>query len=82
LDEPKYLDKSATFDILSFLKENEFRYPKVAVMVRDILSIPISSIALESTFNTSRRVIDQYKSSLKPDIVEALTCTRDWLYGE
>jgi hypothetical protein len=27
-------------------------------------------------------VIDQYMSSLKPDIVEALVCTRDWLYGE
>jgi hypothetical protein len=27
-------------------------------------------------------VIDQYMSSLKPDIVEALVCTRYWLYGE
>jgi hypothetical protein len=27
-------------------------------------------------------VIDQYSSSLKPDIVEALICTRDWLYQE
>jgi hypothetical protein len=27
-------------------------------------------------------VIDQYKSSLKYDIVEALVCTKDWLYAE
>jgi hypothetical protein len=27
-------------------------------------------------------VIDQYRSSLKPDIVEVLVCTKDWLYGE
>ncbi|XP_062170507.1 zinc finger BED domain-containing protein RICESLEEPER 1-like [Alnus glutinosa] len=49
LDEPKYLDKSTTFDILSFWKGNEFRYPEVAVMARDILSIPISTVASEST---------------------------------
>jgi hypothetical protein len=27
-------------------------------------------------------VIDQYRSSLKHDIVEVLVCTRNWLYGE
>jgi hypothetical protein len=82
LDEPKYLDKNKTFDILSFWKGNEFHYPEVAAMARDVLSIPISTVALESTFSIGGRVIDQYRSSLKPDIVEALVCTRDWLYGE
>ena len=46
LDEPKYVDKSGkTFDILSFWKGNEFRYPEVAVMAHDILSILISTVA-------------------------------------
>jgi hypothetical protein len=82
LDEPKYLEKNTTFDILSFWKGNEFRYPEVAAMARDVLSIHISTVASESTFSIGGRVIDQYRSSLKPDIVEALVCTRDWLYGE
>jgi hypothetical protein len=82
LDEPKYMEKNTPFDILSFWKGNEFRYPEIAAMARDVLSIPISTVASESTFSIGGRVIDQYRSSLKPDIVEALVCTRDWLYGE
>ena len=71
-----------SFDIFSFWKGNQFRYPEVATMDRDILSIHVSPIASESTFNVGGRVIDQYKSSLKPDIVETLVCTRYWLYGD
>jgi hypothetical protein len=51
-------------------------------MARDILNIHVSTIASESTFSVGGRVIDQYRSSLKPNIVEALVCTRDWLYGD
>ena len=84
LDEARYIDSrgSATFDILSFWKWNEFRYPEVAAMTRDILNIHIFTVTSESTFSTGGRVIDQYRSSLKPDIVEALICTRDWLYED
>jgi hypothetical protein len=57
--------------------ENEFRYPKVAAMAHDILSILIFTVVSESTFSIGRRVIDQYKSSLKPNIIKALVCTRD-----
>ena len=81
LEEPR-LDSNVDLNILEFWKVHELRYPIVAAMARDILSIPISTVALESTFSVGGRVIDQYRSSLKPNIVEALICTRDWLYGE
>jgi maltodextrin utilization protein YvdJ len=51
-------------------------------MARDVLSIHISIVASKSTFSVGGRVIDQYRSLLKPDIVEALVCTRDWLFEE
>jgi hypothetical protein len=76
LDETK-LDMNAKLDIIAFWEGNQFIYPKVDCMTRDILSILVSTVASESTFSVGERVIDQFRSSLKPDIVEALVCTRD-----
>ncbi|KAG6682132.1 hypothetical protein I3842_13G123200 [Carya illinoinensis] len=81
LDEPR-ADRNANLDILDFWKGNEFRYPDLANMARDILSVPVSTVASESFFSVDGRIIDQFKSALKPDIIEALVCTRDWLYGD
>ena len=50
-------------------------------MAHDVLSIPVSTITSKSTFSVGRWVIDQFRSALKPD-VEALVCSRDWLYAD
>jgi hypothetical protein len=51
-------------------------------MAHDILSIHVSIVASYSIFSVGGCVIDQYTSSLKPDIVKVLVCTGDWLYRE
>lgn len=51
-------------------------------MARDILSIHISSVASEFAFRAGGRVLDQFKSSLKSDTVEALICSGDWLHSK
>lgn len=76
------MDVKANLNILNYWKGNQYRYPQVAHMARDILSIPITTVTLESTFSVSGRVLDQYRSLLKPSTVEAIICTRDWLYGD
>ncbi|KAL6511262.1 hypothetical protein OROHE_020486 [Orobanche hederae] len=80
--EEKRMDVKSSLDILSYWKGMFYKYPQVACMARDILSIPITTVASESVFSVSGRVLDQYRSSLKPSTAEAIICTRDWLYGE
>ena len=48
-------------------------------MAKDILAIPVSTVASESAFSTSGRVVDEFRSSLGPKTVEALICAQDWL---
>lgn len=81
LDEPK-LDRKTNLDILEYWKANQFRFRELSVMARDVLSIPISTVASEASFSVGGRVLDQYRSALKPEVVEAIICTRDWIFGD
>ena len=69
------------FDILKWWKVNSSRFPILSQLARDVLAIPISTIASESAFSTGGRVLDCYRSSLTPKIVEGLICAQDWLRG-
>ncbi|XP_072081116.1 zinc finger BED domain-containing protein RICESLEEPER 2-like [Arachis hypogaea] len=70
---------SHKFDILNWWKVNSTRFPILGNMARKVLAIPVSTVASESAFSNGGRVLDPYRSSLIPRMVEALVCTGDWL---
>ncbi|KAL6636962.1 hypothetical protein ACP70R_024534 [Stipagrostis hirtigluma subsp. patula] len=83
----QYLDESLTpriqeFDILNWWKLNTLKFPTLSKMARDILAIPMSMVSSGSSIfsaGTGTRMLDDYRSSLRPEIVEALVCAKDWL---
>ena len=86
LDNKSELDKyliegfeedSDNFNILEWWKVNIPRFPILSRLARDVLAIPISTVASERTFNTDGQVLDPFRSSLTFRIVEDLVCTQD-----
>ncbi|XP_031099897.1 zinc finger BED domain-containing protein RICESLEEPER 2-like [Ipomoea triloba] len=73
------VEEENSFDILRWWKINAERFPILSKLARGVLAIPISTVASESAFSTSGRVLDPFRSSLTPKIVKALVCTQDWL---
>ncbi|KAK1402710.1 hypothetical protein POM88_002315 [Heracleum sosnowskyi] len=71
----------AQFDILLWWKDNASRYKTLSMIAKDILAIPVSTVASESAFSTSGRILDPFRSSLSPKMLEALVCTQSWLKG-
>uniref|UniRef100_A0ACD5YB27 Uncharacterized protein n=1 Tax=Avena sativa TaxID=4498 RepID=A0ACD5YB27_AVESA len=74
-------ENAPNFDLLNWWKVNSLRYPVLAKMARRFLTIPASSVSSESTFSTGGRVLDDYRSSLKPYMVEALVCGGSYIKG-
>ena len=58
---------------------NSSRYRVFSQIAHDVLAILVSTVASESAFSMGGRVLDSFCSSLSPNIVEALICTKNWL---
>ena len=64
LEENIYIPEgnSTSFNVLEWWKNNSHKYPILSKMAGDILAIPISTVASESTFSAGGRIIDEYRS--------------------
>ncbi|KAL0381242.1 UNVERIFIED_CONTAM: Zinc finger BED domain-containing protein RICESLEEPER 2 [Sesamum angustifolium] len=67
------------FDVLEWWRVHALKYKILSIMARDLLAIPITTVASEATFSAGSRVIDKYRASLTSDTVQVLMCGGDWL---
>ncbi|GJS31270.1 zinc finger BED domain-containing protein RICESLEEPER 2-like protein [Tanacetum coccineum] len=80
LHEPRAATTSSIC-VLDFWKSQQYRYPVLAKLAMDILCVPILRCFCVA-FSLGGRILDQYRSSMKPSNVEGSICTRDWLFTE
>lgn len=69
------------FDLLGWWKLSSSRYPILSQMARNVLTIPASTVVSKNAFSAGGRVLDAYRTSLTPRMVQALICAKDWLCG-
>jgi len=70
------------FNILNWWHQHKLTYPVLSIMAKDILTVPVSTISSESTFSMTGRIIEERRRNLKPEMVEMLTCIKDWEAAE
>lgn len=68
------------FDVLAWWNSKSQKFPALSAMARDFLAIPLSTVSSESAFSLGKRILGDHRSSLTPEMLEALVCTKDWLY--
>nr|GEW45373.1 putative Gag-polypeptide of LTR copia-type [Tanacetum cinerariifolium] len=67
------------FDILSWWKGRQSQFLVLSIMARDLLSVQSSTIASESAFSFSGRVLSIRRTRLTPASLEMCICLKDHL---
>ncbi|XP_016665604.1 zinc finger BED domain-containing protein DAYSLEEPER isoform X1 [Gossypium hirsutum] len=78
LEEPA-LELNSQIDVLDYWSKSSVRYNELSLLARDLLAIPISTVASESAFSMGKKVITPLRSSLKQKTVQAVVCLDDWM---
>ena len=76
----KYLEEepeqpTENFDVLGWWASSECKYKILSLMARVVLAILVT---FEATFSIGGQIIDHFRSSLSPRMVEALICLNNW----
>ncbi|KAL0345278.1 UNVERIFIED_CONTAM: Zinc finger BED domain-containing protein RICESLEEPER 2 [Sesamum radiatum] len=66
LNEKIETNELPSFSITGWWKLHTPRFSILARLARDVLAMPISTFASESTFSTGSRIIDDLRASLTP----------------
>ncbi|XP_066392152.1 zinc finger BED domain-containing protein RICESLEEPER 2-like [Miscanthus floridulus] len=82
LDSDNVTSYEDDFDLLLWWCDHKLTFPILSIMARDIISVPVSTVSSKSCFSLTGRIIEERQRRLSPEIVEMLTCIKDWELGE
>jgi hypothetical protein len=67
-----------SFNILSWWQVHKLTYPILSILTKDVMIVPASTISSGSTFSLAGMVIEERRRQLTSDMVEVLSCIKDW----
>ena len=73
---------SENFDILKWWSQKAQSFPVLSVIAKEILACPVSTVAVEQTFSAGGNILDERRSTLSPDSLEAQALLDDWTRAE
>jgi hAT family C-terminal dimerisation region len=69
-------------DILEYWKRNATAYPTLAMMVRDVFAVHVSTVHSESCFSLANRILTDKRTKLGSKLFEQIVCNKDWIDAE
>ncbi|KZV52205.1 zinc finger BED domain-containing protein RICESLEEPER 2-like, partial [Dorcoceras hygrometricum] len=71
-------DDEDTFDILRWWAQKKQVYPILSLMTKEILACPVSTVAVEQAFSMRGNTLDERRSTIRPENLEAQYLLNDW----
>ncbi|KZV13529.1 zinc finger BED domain-containing protein RICESLEEPER 2-like, partial [Dorcoceras hygrometricum] len=71
-------DDEDTFDILRWWAQKKQVYPILSLMAKVILACPVSTVAVEQAFSMGGNTLDERRSTIRPENLEAQCLLNDW----
>ena len=66
------------FEILEWWKKQQIKYHVLSIIVRDVLTVLVSTVASKAAFSAGGRVVSKKRCNLSPEAIEAVICLKDW----
>ncbi|RAL44628.1 hypothetical protein DM860_003387 [Cuscuta australis] len=76
-----YDEDDVEFDVLGWWKRNEHMFPCLGKLARQVLSVPVSTVAVERKFSAGGNILTDFRSCLNAESLETLVCNQDWLFA-
>lgn len=67
------------FDVLKWWKLNSTQFSILSQIAKDIFAIPLT---VTSTLETEARIVDRFRHSFPPKMLEATICAQNWLQSK